>query len=106
VVEQHRLEPKRPIPASEFVELRVRPPEVTRPRPDAVVIEHNCVSLEGLKFARYVFRNGEAIEKEMYTARPFKEIPLSEPGHYRVRCFVQDERKRRMSFIGFEEERV
>ncbi|MFD1215446.1 glycosyltransferase family 4 protein [Microbulbifer celer] len=102
VVEAHKADPRAPVPRSEFLELRLRGLDVARQRPDLLVLGHRCERPETLSFAWYLFRDGEVVEKFMYRPEPQREISLPGPGRYEVRCFVQDEHKRRVSFIGAE----
>jgi len=100
VVEANKANPRVPVLRSEFLELRLQGLDVCRPKPNLLVLEHHCDRPKSLSFAWYLSRDDEVIEKFMYQPEPRREILLPGPGRYQVRCFVQDEQKRRISFIG------
>ncbi|MBB3142615.1 glycosyltransferase family 4 protein [Halomonas organivorans] len=102
VIAAYKADPRPRVSAEAFLELRLEGLEISRPRPDLLVLEHRCKQPEKLRFAWYLFRDGEVIEKFMYRPEPKREIPLPGPGAYQVRCYVQDEHKRRISFVGAE----
>ncbi|RTR05137.1 glycosyltransferase family 4 protein [Halomonas nitroreducens] len=102
VVAAYKAAPRPRVPAEAFLELRLQGLETSRPRPDLLVLEHRCKQPETLRFAWYLIRDGEVIERFMYQPEPRREILLPGPGRYRVRCFVQDEHTRRISFVGAE----
>lgn len=52
-----------------------------------------------MRFAWYLLRDGKVVEKHFYMPEPHHTFTLPGPGRYQVRCFMQDERKRRHSLF-------
>jgi glycosyltransferase involved in cell wall biosynthesis len=103
-VAAHKAQPRAALPAQHFVELRLRDVKVHRPDRHTLQLEVLCEPMDGLSFAWYLLCNGEVIEKHPYRPESQHTLTLPGPGHYQVRCFVQDEEKHRLSFIGAEVE--
>lgn len=98
-VAAHKAQPRARVPASEFVALRVRNLTLNQPDAHTLKLALDCEPAEGLRFAWYLRRNGKVIEKHRYQPEPQHTLTLPGPGHYQVRCFVQDEEQRKFSFL-------
>lgn len=98
-VAAHQATPRPKVPAKAFLELRLRNLHLEQPTPHTLRLTQHCHAPEGLQFAWYLQQNGVVIEKHFYTPNAEHTLTLPGPGRYQVRCFVQDEEKRRLSFM-------
>lgn len=97
VLAADQAQPRAPIPAREFLELRLRGLTQSQPDPYTLAMELACEPQEGLSFAWYLLRDGQVIEKHGYRPEPRHTQTLPGPGQYKVRCFVKDEQGRKIS---------
>lgn len=98
-VAAHRAQPNAPVPAHEFLELRLRGLTLNQPNRHTLQLEVLCEPMDGLRFAWYLLRNGEVIEKHRYQPETRHTLTLPGPGRYQVRCFIRDEHSHQHSFL-------
>lgn len=99
ILKAHQLNPLEPVSEEEFLELRLLDVIVSRPVANLLNIEILCHKVEGLRFAWHLIKNGNVVEKIKYQADPRVSFIIPGDGDYQVRCFLQDECGRKMSFI-------
>ncbi len=98
-VAAHKAQPKAALAKDAFVALRLRDLQLAQPDDHTLQLTMRCEPPEGLRFAWYLLRNGKVIEKHFYTPDSQRTLTLPGPGRYQVRCFIQDENRRRHSFM-------
>ena len=100
VQDSYALRKERRTLPSDTLELRIKELLVERPTVDSVSLCFSCDSVNDLSFAWYLICNDVVINKEMYKKDPVYHIFIPGPGHYKIRCFVKDEKGNKISFIG------
>lgn len=104
-VAAQQASPREALPSEGVLELRLRDLKVHQPDRHTLQLEVLCEPVDGLSFAWYLLRVGDAgtanetLEKHPYRPDAQHTLTLPGPGRYQVRCFVQDNAKHRHSFL-------
>lgn len=96
-IASYKAKPRDTVSKSDFLALRLRNLKLERLDSKTLRLTMLCEPLKGLKFAWYLIRDDKVVEKYMYKLEPTHTINLVNAGRYQVRCFVQDEKKRKLS---------
>ncbi|MDN6315601.1 MAG: glycosyltransferase family 4 protein [Halomonas sp.] len=104
-VAAHQASPREALPSEGVLELRLRDLKVHQPDRHTLQLEVLCEPVDGLSFAWYLLRVGDAgtanetLEKHPYRPDAQHTLTLPGPGRYQVRCFVQDNARHKHSFL-------